>query len=141
MEIWLPEQKDQINVTANLDLPLTDDVVLYSFSSYGHRKTIGENFYEPPTTKTVLNQSSYFKERYPDGRSPLSLVTVDDFATTVGVKKESRSQVNMIFMQPMDKIKSAQNKAMALIQVTGQILLQTMTWAKIFFTIKYRARL
>lgn len=82
-----PEQKDQINVTANLDLPLTDDVALYGFSSYGHRKTIGENFYEPPTTKTVLNQSSYFKERYPDGRSPLSLVTVDDFATTVGVKK------------------------------------------------------
>ncbi len=39
----------------------------------------------------------------------------------------------MIFMQPMDKIKSVQNKAMALTQATAQILLQTMTWAKIFF--------
>ncbi len=48
------------------------------------------------------------------------------------LKKESRSQVNMIFMRPMGKIKSAQNKAMALTQAMAQILLQTMTWAKIF---------
>lgn len=86
-----PEQKDQINITANLDLPLTDELALYGFSSYGHRKTIGENFYEPPTTKTVLNQSIYFKQRYPDGRSPLSLVSVDDFATTFGVKQGNQT--------------------------------------------------
>ncbi|MBJ9984753.1 TonB-dependent receptor [Acinetobacter sp. S40] len=82
-----PEIKDQINLSYNADLPLTDDVSLYSFGTYGHRETMGENFYEPPSSTSTVNQSAYYKARYPDGRIPLSIVTVDDFAITAGAKK------------------------------------------------------
>ncbi|MFT4021298.1 MAG: TonB-dependent receptor [Acinetobacter sp.] len=81
-----PEVKDQVNISYNADLPLTDQLSLYSFGTYGHRKTIGENFYEPSSSTTLVNQSSYYKERYPDGRVPLSIVTVDDFSVTAGAK-------------------------------------------------------
>nr|WP_174505275.1 TonB-dependent receptor [Acinetobacter sp. Marseille-Q1620] len=81
-----PEVKDQINLSYNADLPLNDAIALYSFGTYGHRKAFGENFYEPPSTPGLLNQSEYFKDRYPDGRVPLSIVTIDDFALTIGAK-------------------------------------------------------
>ncbi|MDQ1207772.1 iron complex outermembrane receptor protein [Acinetobacter baylyi] len=82
-----PEIKDQVNLSYNADLPLADDTSLYSFGTYGHRKTIGEGFYEPSSATAAVNQSIYYKERYPDGRIPLSIVTVDDFALTAGAKK------------------------------------------------------
>jgi iron complex outermembrane receptor protein len=79
-----PEIRDQYNLILNAKLPLGPDRELYSFASYGHRKTIGENFYEPPSATAAVNQSAYYKARYPDGRVPLSLVTVEDFALTLG---------------------------------------------------------
>ncbi|OTG84149.1 TonB-dependent receptor [Acinetobacter sp. ANC 4558] len=81
-----PELKDQFNLSFNADLPLTETASLYGFGTYGHRKTRGENFYEPPSSTSAINKSPYFQEIYPDGRIPVSVISVDDFAVTVGGK-------------------------------------------------------
>ncbi len=81
-----PELKNQVNLSFNADLPLKETLALYSFGTYGYRETIGENFYEPPSSTAAINRSPYFKEIYPDGRITESLVNVDDFSITVGAK-------------------------------------------------------
>lgn len=105
-----PEVKDQINLSFNADLPLAEDTALYSFGTYGHRKTIGENFYEPPSSTAAVNQSAYYKARYPDGRIPLSLVTVDDFAITAGVKKgvQKTGKIDAFATYGRNKVQSEQ---------------------------------
>ncbi|WP_287908602.1 TonB-dependent receptor [Acinetobacter sp.] len=81
-----PELKNQINLSFNADLPIKETLALYSFGTYGHRESKGENFYEPPSSTAAVNKSPYFKEIYPDGRIPESLVKVDDFSVTLGAK-------------------------------------------------------
>ncbi len=81
-----PKIKEQYNLLVNAELPISETDALYGFATYGHRVTLGRNFYELPNNSTLLNRSQYYLERYPDGRIPVGEVTVDDFDITAGYK-------------------------------------------------------
>ncbi|MFU8926577.1 TonB-dependent receptor plug domain-containing protein [Acinetobacter puyangensis] len=87
-----PKIKDQYNVSVNAELPVSDTDALYGFATYGHRVTFGRNFYELPNNSALLNRSQYYLERYPDGRIPISEVTVDDFDLTAGYKSGTQKE-------------------------------------------------
>lgn len=87
-----PKVKDQFNLLLNLDQPVTEAASIYGVATYGQRLSIGQNFYEPPTTAAVLNQSAFFKQRYPDGRVPENYYDLTDGALTLGFKTGTQQQ-------------------------------------------------
>lgn len=81
-----PEINKHFNITANGELPLTESLSLYGFGTWATKDTVGLNFYEFPNSSSPINQSPYFKERFPDGRIPTNLYYLDDFSGTLGLK-------------------------------------------------------
>lgn len=86
---WLfgaPAVRDQYNASINSELPLNSLTTVYSFATYGHRTSVGEGFYEFPRSTSLVNQSTYFKERFPDGRIPITVYKLEDYAATIGTR-------------------------------------------------------
>jgi iron complex outermembrane receptor protein len=86
---WLfgaPAIRDQYNALINSELPINDQLTAYGFTSYGHRTSIGEGFFEFPRSTSLVNQSTYFKERFPDGRIPITVYKLEDYAATFGTR-------------------------------------------------------
>lgn len=81
-----PATNDQYNFLVNGELPLNDDVAIYGFATYAHKNTVGENFFEVPRSTAVLNQSPFFKQRFPDGRIPVNVYKLEDYAGTLGTR-------------------------------------------------------
>ncbi|OWQ47853.1 TonB-dependent receptor [Roseateles noduli] len=81
-----PAVKDQANLVANAELPLGEQTALYAFGTWGHRRSIGENFYESNTASSVLARSVYFQQRFPNGRVPINIYELDDAALNAGVR-------------------------------------------------------
>lgn len=81
-----PKINEQFNTVLNAELPLTDTIKLYGFATYGYKESVGQNFYQPPSTNTTLNQNPYYLARYPDGRITTSVYSLFDNAITAGIK-------------------------------------------------------
>lgn len=84
-----PKVKGQLNSIINLDLPINDNTSVYGFATYGYKESVGQNFYQPPSTNTLLNQNEYYLARYPHGRIPTSIYSLYDHAITAGIKNGS----------------------------------------------------
>lgn len=68
------------NLGYNAQLPVTDDVTLYSFGTYGERDAqIGNNFRRP-------NSTANFTALFPDGYYPLNNIDETDFQFVGGLK-------------------------------------------------------
>jgi iron complex outermembrane receptor protein len=68
------------NLGYNAQLPLTDNVTLYSFGTYGERDAqIGNNFRRP-------NSTANFTALFPDGYYPLNNIDETDFQFVGGLK-------------------------------------------------------
>ncbi|WP_242126298.1 TonB-dependent receptor [Sphingobium sp. Sx8-8] len=68
------------NLGYNAELPVTDNVTLYSFGTYGERDAqIGNNFRRP-------NGTANFTALFPDGYYPLNNIAEDDFQFVGGLK-------------------------------------------------------
>ncbi|WAH56413.1 TonB-dependent receptor [Pseudomonas silvicola] len=83
----LPKIK-QINASYNAELPLADDLTLYSFSTVSQRDGwIGANFRRPNATSDgISNSANNVLSIYPNGYTPLYRSRETDFQTTWGVK-------------------------------------------------------
>ncbi len=103
-----PETKDHYNFLANLSLPVTDALTLYGFATYGHKTTYGLNFYDRPLTNSLLIQSQYFQERFPDGRIPINIYKTTDYAATLGVQHDGgdRGKIDFYVNYGTDILKS-----------------------------------
>lgn len=75
--------KDQYNVSYNADLPLTEQISLYSFGTYSHRRSDAENFFEPPSGWAV---GSLYLTRFPDGRLPVTRYDTTDYQVDGGIR-------------------------------------------------------
>lgn len=79
-----PEVK-AFNLSYNAELPLSPDVTLYSFSTYGERDTvIGNNFRRP-------NSLASFDVLFPDGYYPLNNTAESDYQILGGLKGQAGS--------------------------------------------------
>ena len=68
------------NLSYNAQLPVTDDVTLYSFGTYGERDAqIGNNFRRP-------NSTANFTALFPDGYYPLNNIEENDFQFVGGLR-------------------------------------------------------
>lgn len=68
------------NLSYNAQLPITDNVTLYSFGTYGERDAqIGNNFRRP-------NSTADFTALFPDGYYPLNNIDENDFQFVGGLK-------------------------------------------------------
>lgn len=79
---------DQYNFIANAEVGLLEGLTAYGFASYGHKNTDAESFFDPPTTLRN-NYSSEALARFPDGRIPVTRYTLEDYATTGGLRYEN----------------------------------------------------
>ncbi|GFM79951.1 ligand-gated channel [Pseudomonas cichorii] len=77
----LPEI-EQINASYNAELPLRDDLRLYSFSTYTRQDALVSIGFRRPNSNTVIT------ELYPDGIAPDFNFDTRDFHTTWGIKGE-----------------------------------------------------
>ncbi|SDG87702.1 iron complex outermembrane recepter protein [Pseudomonas flavescens] len=77
----LPEI-EQLNLSYNAELPLSDDLRLYSFSTYTKQDALVSIGFRRPNSNTVLT------ELYPDGIAPDFEFDTRDFHTTWGIKGE-----------------------------------------------------
>ncbi|WP_226504820.1 TonB-dependent receptor [Pseudomonas sp. MWU16-30317] len=75
----LPKIKD-IKVGYNAELPLQDDVSLYSFSTYSHREAKGGQNYRRPNSTNIIPAI------YPDGTAPFYTLDEDDYQAAAGAK-------------------------------------------------------
>lgn len=103
-----PETKDHYNFLANLNLPLSDTLSLYGFATYGHKTTVGLNFYDRPLTNSLLIQSPFFQQRFPDGRTPINIYKTTDYAATVGLQQDNgeRGKFDFYVNYGIDQLKS-----------------------------------
>ncbi|MFB0872874.1 MULTISPECIES: TonB-dependent receptor plug domain-containing protein [unclassified Sphingobium] len=68
------------NLSYNAELPVTENVSLYSFGTYGERDAqIGNNFRRP-------NSTANFTALFPDGYYPLNNIEENDFQIVAGLK-------------------------------------------------------
>lgn len=68
------------NLNYNAELPVTENVSLYSFGTYGERDAqIGNNFRRP-------NSTANFTALFPDGYYPLNNIEENDFQIVAGLK-------------------------------------------------------
>jgi iron complex outermembrane receptor protein len=68
------------NLAYNAQLPVTENVTLYSFGTYGERDAqVGNNFRRP-------NSTANFTALFPDGYYPLNNVDENDFQIVAGLK-------------------------------------------------------
>lgn len=68
------------NLSYNAELPVTENVSLYSFGTYGERDAqIGNNFRRP-------NSTANFTALFPDGYYPLNNIEENDFQVVTGLK-------------------------------------------------------
>ncbi len=68
------------NLSYNAELPVTENVSLYSFGTYGERDAqIGNNFRRP-------NSTANFTAQFPDGYYPLNNIEENDFQVVAGLK-------------------------------------------------------
>lgn len=75
----LPKIKG-FNLGYNAELPLSDDLALYSFTTYSERDGEGgQNFRRPNSTNII-------PEIYPDGTAPFYTLKETDYQTAVGAK-------------------------------------------------------
>ncbi|NBA98335.1 TonB-dependent siderophore receptor [Pseudomonas sp. R5(2019)] len=71
------------NLAYNAELPLADDLKLYSYATYGERKTEAYNNYRLP------NSNASIPELFPDGYYPLNNIKDTDYQFLFGSKGES----------------------------------------------------
>lgn len=77
-----PEVK-AFNLSYNAELPVGEDTVLYSYASYGERKTvIGNNFRRP-------NSLASFDVLFPEGYYPLNNTDEQDYQVLAGVRGDT----------------------------------------------------
>jgi iron complex outermembrane receptor protein len=70
------------NLSYNAQLPVTDNVTLYSFGTYGERDAqVGNNFRRP-------NSTANFTAQFPDGYYPLNNIDENDFQVVGGLRGE-----------------------------------------------------
>lgn len=70
------------NLSYNAQLPVTDNVTLYSFGTYGERDAqVGNNFRRP-------NSTANFTAQFPDGYYPLNNIDENDFQFVGGLRGE-----------------------------------------------------
>ena len=70
------------NLSYNAQLPVTDDVTLYSFGTYGKRDAqVGNNFRRP-------NSTANFTAQFPDGYYPLNNIDENDVQIVGGLRGE-----------------------------------------------------
>ncbi|MGB3929145.1 MAG: TonB-dependent receptor plug domain-containing protein, partial [Sphingobium sp.] len=73
-------QIEAFNLAYNAELPVTENVSLYSFGTYGERDAqIGNNFRRP-------NSTANFTAQFPDGYYPLNNIEENDFQVVAGLK-------------------------------------------------------
>lgn len=73
-------QVNAFNLSYNAELPVTENVSLYSFGTYGERDAqIGNNFRRP-------NSTANFTALFPDGYYPLNNIEENDFQFVAGLK-------------------------------------------------------
>lgn len=73
-------QIEAFNLAYNAELPVTDNVILYSFGTYGERNAqIGNNFRRP-------NSTANFTALFPDGYYPLNNIDEKDFQFVGGLR-------------------------------------------------------
>lgn len=73
-------QINAFNLSYNAELPVTENVSLYSFGTYGERDAqIGNNFRRP-------NSTANFTALFPDGYYPLNNIEENDFQIVAGLK-------------------------------------------------------
>ncbi|NIE73646.1 TonB-dependent receptor [Pantoea sp. Tr-811] len=69
----------------NAELPVSDDLTLYSFTTYSHRKAEqGQNFRLPTITNTITTGPN----GYPAGYTPTWYIDEDDFQAALGGRGE-----------------------------------------------------
>ncbi|MRT39661.1 TonB-dependent receptor [Acinetobacter sp. RIT698] len=103
-----PKVNDQVNSVLNGELPLTDTIKLYGFATYGYKESVGQNFYQPPSTNTTLNQNPYYLARYPHGRITTSVYSLYDHAITAGLKDNDFLDGKLDFSVNYGRNKAAQ---------------------------------
>ncbi|WP_310223542.1 TonB-dependent receptor domain-containing protein [Sphingobium xenophagum] len=70
------------NLSYNAQLPVTDNVTLYSFGTYGERDAqVGNNFRRP-------NSTANFTAQFPDGYYPLNNIDENDVQIVAGLRGE-----------------------------------------------------
>jgi len=73
-------QVKAFNLSYNAELPVTENVTLYSFGTYGERDAqIGNNFRRP-------NSTANFTAQFPDGYYPLNNIEENDFQFVGGLR-------------------------------------------------------
>lgn len=79
--------RSQLAVTGyNLDLPLNDDVTLYSFSTLATRENNdGQNYRQPDGRNTIISGPNGF----PNGYSPYWVINETDFQSAFGAKGDN----------------------------------------------------
>jgi len=78
----LPRIKD-IKVGYNAELPVADDLTLYSFSTYSYRDAKGGQNYRRPNSTNIITQI------YPDGTAPFYTLEEHDYQAAAGVRGET----------------------------------------------------
>ncbi|WP_455922951.1 TonB-dependent receptor plug domain-containing protein [Pseudomonas putida] len=74
---------DLYNLAYNAELPINDDLTLYSFSTVSHREAEqGQNFRLPTITNTITTGPN----GYPTGYTPTWTITEDDYQAAFGAK-------------------------------------------------------
>ncbi len=77
----LPKIK-ALNLSYNAELPVSDDLALYSFSTFSKRDARGGQNYRRPNSTNII------PEIYPDGTAPFYTLEETDFQAAVGGKGE-----------------------------------------------------
>ncbi len=68
------------NLAYNAELPINDDLALYSFSTYSQREARGGQNYRRPNSTNII------PEIYPDGTAPFYTLDETDFQAAAGAK-------------------------------------------------------
>lgn len=103
-----PKVKAQFNTILNAELPISDVTRVYGFATYGYKESTGQNFYQPPTTNTLLNQNEYYLARYPHGRITTSDYSLYDNGLTLGLKNDEFYQGKLDFSVNYGRNKASQ---------------------------------
>lgn len=65
------------------------------------------NFYDRPLTNSLLIQSQYFQQRFPDGRIPINIYKTTDYAATLGINHDAgEGEIDFYVNYGVDQLKS-----------------------------------
>jgi iron complex outermembrane receptor protein len=79
---------DNYNFLLNSEIGVGEGLTAYGFTTYSHKNTDAENFFDPQSV-LYSNYGSVAAQRYPTGRVPITRYTLEDYAITGGLRYEN----------------------------------------------------